>query len=308
LKQWKGLPKLFTYGIGVSNPGENPILDSLLYSYDAYSNFEESDSPFDTSLPSTGIVFLILFAHMILAVPVNLLYLRSIGKGEIAWVTTPIICVAFAAIFFALAAGLYGTGKAVRTRGVLVVSSLRDEGYFQGMTELFIPKGGTYDIGLQNVESVGGETDSYYVYAGNTPEIEVVDDGEVHMDALRVSNLAFRSFALTQRVDTTGWIKGSVRRNPSTGEINCKITNESPHDIENAHLYVGEKKFPINTIESGKTFDKVLKQNWSASEYGNWVGSAAVMVGDLAGMRLGATIGEDSGSQIRLVYVWEDFK
>ncbi|MGI8924617.1 MAG: hypothetical protein ACR2HJ_11385 [Fimbriimonadales bacterium] len=302
LKQWGGLRKLFLNGIGLDQAIANKewLIRHTTGEPEARSDPYSSSGPFNAKLPNSGTVFLILILHLIIAVPVNFLLLRKIGKGEFAWATTPIISVAFAAVFFSLASGLYKSGQSTRSRGALLVSGLHNEGYFMGHTEIFIPRGGAYDLKLKNVDSVTTQMfGDYYVGA---QAVDAVDDGEVHIPQLRVSNLAFRDLFYSQRIAAPRWLDGTIAKAEATS-IKCSINNNSPYDLADARITVGIWKFNAGHIGSGETLQKTLKSDSAGSEM--WSDEQFVVIeGTLVGFKPGPQIGQEVDSKIRFVYFW----
>ncbi|MBA3725062.1 MAG: hypothetical protein H0W86_01085 [Armatimonadetes bacterium] len=302
LKQWGGLRKLFLNGIGLDQAIANQewLFRQTTGDPEARSDPHSSSGPFNAKLPNSGTVFLILILHLIIAVPMNFLLLRKIGKGELAWVTTPIISMAFAAVFFSLAAGLYKSGQATRSRGTLLVSSLHNEGYFRGHTEIFIPRGGAYDLKLQNVDSVTTGMSEDYAPWGQP--LEAVDDGAVQIPQLRVSNLAFRELFYSQRIAAPRWLDGSIKNVDDTS-IKCSISNNSPYDLASAKIVFGKLEFNAGQIASGETLQKTLTSDSTGWEL--WSDEQSVVVeGTLVGFKPGPQIGQDDGSKIRFVYFW----
>jgi hypothetical protein len=305
-KQWKGLNKLFVNGIGIRNSfiNRDGIIGQNIDPYAVYPAVE--DNPFDAELPGASIIFLILILHFVLAVPVNFAVLRKYGKGDLAWATTPIISIAFAAVFFALAAGLYKSGQSVRNRGVLIVSPEHNEGYYRGSAEMFIPRGGNYDAKLTGVDWVGSRPDEFYYYEGSGQNLELQDDGEIRMRSLSASNLSFHEFSFTQRVEAGRWLKGSIKR--SGDGLTCSITNDSPYDLRDAIVIVGNKKFTLGDAARGAKIDTTVS-GAPLSDPNRWdMGDSAMIKGVMTGFRPGPQIGLEVGSSIELLYVWGKIK
>lgn len=175
-------------------------------------------NPFKVHLPPTSAVAGILFAYILLAVPVTYFVLRRLGRLEWAWVTTPLLSVLFAFAFYLFTAQLYKAGLSRRTMGILGVAVGRPVGVFTGTSDLFFPQGGGYQLGIDNgwgLENGG----SLYGYRGrrgagdDTSRLETIDTRTgVVAPAYSVTNLAFRRISYGQAFDLNGSISGSLRR------------------------------------------------------------------------------------------------
>lgn len=192
--------------------------------------------PFSTRLPAAKTVFGILLAYFVLVVPVSFLVLRKMKRGEWAWVTAPLLALGFAGVLFKSAESLYAAALSTASRGLLVLQEGAPSAMFYGTSQMFFPRGGVYDLRLENVDSMTGvqENDDYgFGMRPNSEGLEgfnLVDVGTVRAPRLEANNLAFRELSYTQRVDADAWFgfervdKGHVRvRNrspyPFTGRL-----------------------------------------------------------------------------------------
>jgi hypothetical protein len=301
LKQWKGLKKLFVNGFDANSAiAAKTWVMSHADPYEEYEydpTMDAINSPFQTELPPTGTVLLILFAHLIISVPLNFYVMRRIGRSEMAWVTTPVISIGFAAVFFSLASGLYEAGQSTRTLGVLVASTEHDIGAYTGKAEIFIPRGGQYDLRLNGVESVSTSSNYYYE---SEQVLHVVDEGTVQIPDIRVSNLAFKEFYFTQRVANTKFISAKARR-VGANKLDIHVVNLSPHTLDTVSVQCGKALYQLGTIEPGGEFrgtaqgHRYTKDPWSQE-------SNMVVQATLKGFRAGPQIGADKGSSTLLLY------
>ncbi len=67
-------------------------------------------NPFRITLPPLGTVAAIFLVYFITVVPVTYFVLKKIGKLEWAWVTSPLISIAFAFVFYVFTMSLYQAG------------------------------------------------------------------------------------------------------------------------------------------------------------------------------------------------------
>ena len=211
-----------------------------------------TDDPFSTELPPAGRMFLILACYFVVVIPVNFLVLKKLKRGELAWITAPVISLGFAAILFTSAASLYSAKMSTATTGLIIGQEGSDEALFTGSTEMFVPRAGSYDLKLSNVDSLQGIKDQGYGAALAMTEVESVDDGEIRIPTLVADNLAFRKIDYRQRVPIGKWFHAQLTKTgPDTAR--CEIYDTGPYSLEEATLYVGKNEIKIGKMEPGDT-------------------------------------------------------
>lgn len=213
-----------------------------------------ANSPFSARVPETGTVLGILFLYFLIVVPINLFALRKVGKGELAWISSPIISLAFAAVFFRFSAGLYAANLSVSSSGTIVMHQGDPEATYLGHTQLFFPRGGRYDLKLDGVESVFTRE----VYSGNPNQISTMaslsmwDDGQIRATDSSVTNLAFREFSLLQRVKVKDLVAVKVNRRGGK-VVSVSLTNRSPYLLEQTGVILGDGSMDVGTLKPGET-------------------------------------------------------
>lgn len=258
VRYWGGLGSMFR-GLGVTT-GTSEMADRLSFGREVDTGWTRPASyaatpagapslagdPFQAKMPPTGTILAILAVYFVLVVPVNLLALRKMGRGELAWVTSPIISVVFAAIFFRFAAGLYAAELSTATRGTWVVDEASDRGQFLGSTQMFFPRGGAYDLGLQDVEHIVALlSDEYDMNDRLFNDLRAIDDGTIRAPGMQVKNLSFQEFGFQQRMPG-----GRLFSVSADGR---SVTNRSNALIKNARLIVGDLAYDLGDLEPGAT-------------------------------------------------------
>jgi hypothetical protein len=243
---------------------------------------EPGTDPFSAQMPATTTVVFILILYFVLVVPVNLLVLRKVGKGEWAWVTAPLLSLIFAAVFFRFSAGLYAAELSASSTGVVLAESGQSNSYFIGRTQMFFPRGGRYDLKFKGVEAILNAPDNYSgPTTGALNTLSPVDDGEIRVPGASVSNLAFREFSYFQKVGPVEWVDVKVtRRGDVVREVS--VTNRSPFTLKDVGVMLKGIDFGIGDLTPGES-KSVNRMGYSSSD---------------GAVQLGMTIAEGGGQGV----------
>lgn len=201
--------------------------------------------PFRIKLPPLTTVAWILLAYFVLAVPVTYIVLKRLGRLEWAWVTGPVLSVAFAYGFYLFTAQLYLAGQARRTAGVIVAVAGNPQARFDGFTETFFPQGGRYQIDIPGAEALElspfMNSEEYYGSSSQLQSLETADVGQVVAPSLTLGNLAFRRLYHTEPItlggtitanlwwDKAGGLAGTVRNGTGQTLTDCGVLLPGPH-------------------------------------------------------------------------------
>jgi hypothetical protein len=218
-----------------------------------------ANDPFSVELPPASTVSGILIVYLVLVVPINLLVLRKMKKTEWAWVTTPLISLGFAGVFFQFAGQLYSASLSVANSGILVIDNRFETGYYYGSAQIFFPRGGRFDLGMKAVESVtelGNEYDFGMRSGSSTLQaMNAIDDGTVRIEGMSANNLSFHEFAYGQVVSAPRWLSSNLKLTHHTTlecSITGTITNRSSYRISGV-LHAGSFTTAMPDLEAGQT-------------------------------------------------------
>ncbi len=229
-----------------------PVHPSGVYST---TNPSGQSDPFSVELPGASKVFWILAAFFVTVVPVNFLVLRKLGKGEWAWVTAPVISLAFAGIFLNQASDLYSASLSTATNGALVVQQDNPEAMFIGSTQMFFPNGGSYDLKMENVDQLGSGQQEYYGYYGGASQsrtqVNPVDTGSIRIPDLRAANLAFEQIGYRQKFSQFPKIQILSEKLPN-GLAKVTVKNTSSTDLRNAAVIVAGLRHGLKPLKPGE--------------------------------------------------------
>lgn len=244
-----------------------------------------SVNPFRIQLPPVEVVIGILSLYFVLVVPVTYWVLKRKQRLEWAWVTSPILSVAFAFAFYLFTASLYSAGLSRRTTGTLVAAAGTSDAEFIGATELFFPRGGSYNLSVPNAESLEAVrlAEMYYSSQANIhQDMETVDNGAVSAPDFGVSNLSFRRLYQTQNRALGGAITAELRVAPSGG-FTGTVTNHTSMTLHNAFVVWPERCMYSNCwkIGPGETLKVDGDTTWDEAVF-NRYGSRRLPPGQYA--------------------------
>jgi hypothetical protein len=191
----------------------------------------------------------ILIGYAIVVVPLNFLVLKKLKKMELAWISTPIISVIFSLFLLNSTIGLYKANATTRTASVAILGEDNGDSVVFGKSEMFFPRAKSYDLELQNVESIlSGNTND----RSDSNSLNLKDDGR-HITApdVQSSNLAFKELGFVQ---TSGELRGLtmklIRRD---GQTCVSISNRSKVGLSNLMFCVtGIQETITKEIPSGE--------------------------------------------------------
>lgn len=257
LKDWSGDERLF---VRLVNPmGGYQAMQLARVSRDGGPGKSASDGqtdPFDFKLPSGNSVMSILIAFFVFAIPVNFLVLRKLKRSELAWVTAPVISLAFAGIFFVSARKLYDVGLIRATRGVLVMQSGEPRARFSGRTDLYFPQSGIVDLkmrGVESVEEISSDHGEMGQVATGNAGLSLTDDGEVRLDRVPTRNLSFRTLDYVQsvRAPDVYLTETPIRMN----RAKCTISNRYAVTLVDVRLFALGHEAVLGNLAPGSARD-----------------------------------------------------
>ncbi len=308
----------FLNEFGVSNRSEEygysspPMSTMSPRSYTSFNPPQRQD-PFSVELPAASKVFWILAAFFVVVVPINFIVLRKLGKGEWAWLTAPVISLAFAGIFLNQASDLYSARLSTATNGVVIVQEGMPEGMFIGATQMFFPNGGSYDLKLKNVDQLGTGGDQYNPYQNRETrtQIDPIDNGTILVPNLRAANLAFEEIGYRQRIPDTPrlQVKSVPQRN---NQVRVTIKNFTNSVLNNGMLIVAGRTYGLQSIApGGESSMTVNSQPIPSGQNGDFLQSfsgrhqVAIVASDISNLKPGPQLGNQVAlrSSVRLVYV-----
>lgn len=263
---------------------------------------QNAQDPFSVKLMPPTNMMALLGIYFFLVVPVNFLVLKKLKRGELAWITAPILAFAFAGILFNTAQSLYAASMASISSGALIGQSGYADGVIVARSQIFIPRSGVYDLKLQDVDSIGESASVQGYSPPNREEFDAVDTGQVLAPSYRANNLAFLSLNYRQNVPVGQWFSVKLER-MSQSKWRVVARNTGSVQLKDAKIWVGNSVQDIDDMAPGQSrsieVDRTTLSRASApGKGGSWIPAlartnAVALTGTITGFRPGPQIGTD---------------
>jgi len=210
--------------------------------------------PFRIKLPPLATIAWLFLAYFILVIPVTYGVLRRLNRLEWAWLTSPLLSIAFAYAFYLFTAQLYQAGMSRRSAGVLVAESGSPDAQFDGFSELFIPHGGSYSVKIPGAEALELSPFSDGYRTSKIQALDTVDLGDVTAPQFSVGNLAFTRVYHTEPISLGGPIIAKLSHNPQGG-FTGTVRNGTTQSLLGCGVYeVTTKRYmPIGDLQPGES-------------------------------------------------------
>ncbi|HTE66557.1 MAG TPA: hypothetical protein VK736_09905, partial [Candidatus Binatia bacterium] len=176
------------------------------------------------ALPPIGGLIGLLGAYILLIGPINYLVLRRLDRREWAWITMPILIVAFAA-------GAYGFGSLLRGSDLIVneVAIVRGspgttEGTAQIYLGVFSPSRGTYQLRVPGGALLSSPTNGNFEGNGNAASLDVLQGDPAQVRDLGVGFGSLRTVRAETAIDVP-LVQAQLRL--ENGRLKGTVTNAS---------------------------------------------------------------------------------
>lgn len=282
---WRGTPYLWSE-VFANTPTPNVLEETSVPMINYYTDmnpdmhpgradptfgiFEELRRVRQLKTPPVSTIAWFLALYVFFLVPVNYCVLRMLDKRELAWVTVPVIVVAFS--FMSYAAALRIKGSTLLARQINMVQG---SGTFNGaptnlearadsMLWLFSPRKTSYAIGGDSPQLVV----SHYVSSKSVVEspVTIAETGEDK--PLRVEDAAlnywdYRAFVGHATVNTKGGVQ--VTAQGSGENQKPQVKNASPFDMKGVVLKWHERLWACGDMKAGATVTGEMTSRTSAN-------------------------------------------
>jgi hypothetical protein len=201
--------------------------------------------------PSILYILAFLLVYTILIGPVNYLILRKLDRRELAWVTIPLLILAFSACAYVTGFQLRGFKPIVHRLSVVSVPQGSQVGRVSQLVGLFSPQRASYDVWLPGAE-VRGLPESYYGGLPGQP-LRVSEEAEgVTVSDLRVDVGGIKPFVAEGYVDVAG-VDATLQLSREAGKLYLEGTvRNGQMALEDAVLIVGVRAESLGDLSAGQ--------------------------------------------------------
>ena len=236
-----------------------------------FSLLEELRRVRQLKTPPVSTIAWFLALYVFFLVPVNYCVLRMFDKRELAWVTVPVIVVAFS--FMSYAAALRIKGSTLLARQINIVQGSgtlnsapvgNQAARSDSMLWLFSPRKTSYAISGNNPQLVV----SHYindVSAVNSPVtiVQSGDDKPLRVEDAAVNFWAYRAFVGHSIVDTKGGIQ--ITAQGSGAQQKPQVRNATPFDMKGVVLKWNGALWNCGDVKSGATITAEMASRTGAT-------------------------------------------
>jgi hypothetical protein len=204
------------------------------------------------ALPPLGGLLLLLFGYVALIGPINYLVLRRIDRREWAWVTMPVLIVAFALGAYTFGSALRGSSIIVNEVGIVRGAPDATEGSAQVYLGVFSPTRGTYQVTVPggallsspiSGDAFGGTAASLDILQGEPPGASYVRNLAVGFGSLRT--IRAESQAVVPKIHSDLAL--------ADGKLTGVIRNDSTTTLEKPAIVLGGTVKVLKDIAPGET-------------------------------------------------------
>jgi hypothetical protein len=202
------------------------------------------------ALPPVGGLVVLLGAYILLIGPLNYVVLKRLDKREWAWVTMPVLIVAFAA-------GAYGFGSALRGSDIIVNEAAivrgapgTTEGIAQTYLGVFSPTRGSYQLRVPGGALLSSPMNGDFLNDGTAAGLDVLQGDPSRVRDLSVGFGSLRTIRAESPV-TVPLIRTDLKL--VDGRLRGTVTNASQEVLQAPAVVLGGTVAKLSDLAPGQT-------------------------------------------------------
>ena len=198
--------------------------------------------------PVTGLIVL-LGAYILLIGPINYLVLRRLDRREWAWLTMPILIVAFTAGAFGFGAALRGNDVIVNEIAIVSGAPGATDGSAQVYVGIFSPSRGRYQVRVPGGALLSSPINDFFAGQGGVnTQLDVLQGDPARVRDLAVGFGSLRTIRAETPV-TVPLIQTNLRL--EDGRLKGTVTNQSNERLEKPAVVLGGTVATLKDLEPG---------------------------------------------------------
>ncbi|MER3418277.1 MAG: hypothetical protein C4343_04035 [Chloroflexota bacterium] len=203
------------------------------------------------ALPPISGLIVLLVGYIVLVGPLNYLVLRRLDRREWAWVTMPLLIVAFAAAAYGYGAVLRGSDVIINEVGIATGTAGTTDGRAVTYVGVFSPSRGTYDLTLPGGQLVAPPRSELFGTLGPAgPVLDVVEGDPARVRGLSIGSGTLRSFRVEAPASVPR-IEADLRL--GDGMLSGTITNRSETRLLAPAVVLGANSVTLPDLLPGQT-------------------------------------------------------
>jgi hypothetical protein len=216
------------------------------------------------NLPSTGVVLAFLLLYVLVIGPVNYLVLRRLRRLEWAWLSIPLVVLAFSCGLYAVGAGLRGGQSQLNQAAIVQGAEGQPRAFATAFTALFSPRRATYTVGFPAQVLVGGAPIRFN--QSNQFDAVVADEAGARSIRVLADVVSVSTFVAEQMIDLPVAVQSSL-----TGDaagMRGEVRNTGTGALEDVLIVRGDTFTRLGALAPGATrqlADSSLQQGFPAA-------------------------------------------
>ncbi len=208
------------------------------------------------ALPPIGGLLLLIGGYIILIGPINYLILKRIDRRELAWITMPVLIVAFAAGSYFFGSTLRGNDLIVNEVAVVRGAPGATEGEAQVYVGVYSPTRSTYQLEVRGNALLAGPSTGDFAGNGDPNVLDIVQGDPAVVRDLTVGFSSLR----TVRADAPATVPlVTTALSFKDGVLTGSITNASGEALDAVAVVLGTSVAVVGDMPAGSTKEVSLR-------------------------------------------------
>ncbi|HET7030909.1 MAG TPA: hypothetical protein VFI34_10390 [Candidatus Limnocylindrales bacterium] len=210
------------------------------------------------ALPPLGGLLLLLFGYVALIGPINYLILRRIDRREWAWITMPVLIVAFVIGAYSFGSALRGSSIIVNEVGIVRGAPDAIEGSAQVYLGVFSPSRGTYQVAVPGGALLSSPI-SGDVFGGTNASLDILQGDPPGPSRVRNLSVGFGSLRTIRAESQATVPKVHSELALVDGTLTGTIRNDSQTTLEKPAIVLGSNVKVLRDVPPGETVQVSLR-------------------------------------------------
>jgi hypothetical protein len=210
------------------------------------------------NLPSTGILLLLMLLYIAVVGPLNFFLLRRANRVELAWISTPLIVVAFLAASYGASLALRGTDPQISQLAIVQGFEGEERGHTTAFLGIFSPQRRSYGMGFDPIALVTPGTFEGFSFRPTTVDS---DGATVSVNDLLIDVSSLRTMMVEQQASGLPQVSSDLRR--EQGRVEGELTLVAGPALRDPVVVFGAAAQQLDDLSPGDAASVALRGNLS---------------------------------------------